>query len=250
MRFFLYASKAKIDMLYSQISNSHIETTSTKKLNTKIASIESKKISKTINDIYLKIPFIERQLEKNQQVIDIEKLDKQNIKPYLNNTGIWNVSPIKKKYVLDEQVEEVAPTVYCLFRQYQNVLYFLIGSPLNLTGQHGITPNYTYVSPTWTADEYIMNLVDSGYSDKFYFDRILPALLGYCSKVCSFLPQMHIELLFKVYHVYSINDEVLDEAVSHYSIENFKDKPNFLVIGSPIFVCLAQPKIQGRRFNE
>lgn len=224
-KIYLYVSAPKVEMLHSQTP----------------AAISRPAISDGGGDgqetLYGKLAQLQKQLEEEDSVQDIADVRPGDCSQFLKGSGVWNASLIRKAYP-ETNVGDTEPLAYCLYKQFEEVCYFLLGSPSNITGNTRLAGHTTKVSPSWTVDEYIMGLIRQRMREPFDESAWLGGLLGYCAQICRYLPRINAEVLFLAYSSHEVSSNEWEKTVNHYTECASMYKPSLVVVGSPIYVAL------------
>jgi hypothetical protein len=247
MEYYLYVSKTKVNMLYEQIVSNTPKTVETKASLgiPKIGSIERSTQSKSSDSIYTRLDMVKHYLFNANEICLLEDIACHPEKKYTTYTGQWKSTLIAKsydeKYLLGKEKDPSTyprPRTYVTFCSSREALVFLAGSASNMLGYNGkVDEYYSVISESCTMDEFIMNLSPNVPPDS---NRILPGTFSLFAHLWN-TPTKNLKVLFVIYHRYEVTIPIWEsckEEFDHYEAE-LPDKPNYVLLGSPIFVALC-----------
>jgi len=208
------------------------------------ARFESSSQTEALKGLYSRLRTVEEALQQDPGIASIQRADLEMLPAYCRDTGLWNAALISKTYDVSTDVEWASS--YCLLRDCGDVLVLLVGSQHNLTGS--VTPTAASVSPSFTVDEYLLNVSEEYWqlhkeATALYdaeIDEKLMGVLHFCGSSLTYTPPRMLKILFRVFSIFEIQQAVLEETYARSGGSCiFTGTPSLLVTGSPLYVALA-----------
>ncbi len=245
MKYYMYVSRSKVEMLSDQLGESSSKTAGSElELDAKVIKYKRQRQETRDSNLYSKLDTVVSRMREHGWIRELS-LSSLELEPeYCEDTDRWNSGALFKSY--DAERDKGYPASYCVYKDHGDFIVLLVGSLSNVTGQAGAADRWI-VSPSWTMDEYLRRVVRD-YEDKpkeekewgiHEVERGLPGILGFCGNVCSYLPRTNISTLFRIFHIFRLSDDLWEKNLSYYINSIFVGKPRFLVTGSPLFVAIA-----------
>ena|GEM_PF-2854484 len=239
MKYYLYVSRSKVEMLFGQTEESSSKTVNWKQsIGISSMGVERQTQNTSALTLYNKLDKVISKLSEDPGIFLLNADAIASGPEYCQDTDQWNTSILTRS-------KGGKPDSYCLYKDQGEIITLLIGSPANLTGQSAPTEEWL-ISPSWSVDEFISDLIerytvtapDSKDAITNQIDHGIAGILGFCGSVCAYFSRKAVTVLFRVSHTHEITDQVWDDLEGAYGNSIFVGKPRTLVIGSPLYVAL------------
>jgi hypothetical protein len=243
MKYYLYASAAKTEMLFDQLTGASKRTVISKiALGPSAARFESSAQAEQTSALFARLDAVEEALEVDRCIASLDPETIETLPSFCRVSELWSASLISKSYQLNDSSSEWGSS-YCLFHDGGDILALLVGSQSNVLG--GPAHSTTCISPSFTVDEYLLSVAESYWSNhgaaiatsNLMVDRHLVALLQFGGEIMAYHQPKSLRVLFRVFGVYQVHDRDIEE-VYQRGHPVFVGNPRLLVTGSPLYVAL------------
>jgi hypothetical protein len=273
MKYYIYISEGKVEMLYSQLKEASTPETNRKyKIGVSGTGAEFGFHSKDLN-IYQKIERVLSRLKRDNAISNVRPKRTVDLKLYYKDTGNWH----NGMFSISHFSKAPQATTYALLRNIGSNLILLIGSPMNIIGKvdksaslqmpdssGGVMAFLRLFTPRYMKDNDLSGEFQSAeppeqnqrqpfsnhhrYAEEFWGffgyeleitkqedrQRYIHAMISFCLSDIALLPQTPIECLFKLYSTWTVKDTVKGQN---------DDKPllkgiSTFSVGSPLYTAI------------